>query len=586
LELPVIAPGPRNRIVCLLPVRNGAADLPGYFDSVGRFADAVVALDDGSSDDTRARLESEPLVKLILTNEPRNTHAGWDDAGNRTRLLNAAGALDPEWVLWLDADERIDAADGAALRRFVEHEAVPDYAYLMKVLRMVGDEHVPGGLWVGRLFAYQPARRLGEKLHLVPIPESIPRDRWLRTTIRIQHLGSSTPERNRARYEKYREADPEGHRAGIYEPLLRHDDTIIPWEKRAPDLPVLLDPAPVRHSEKDIFRVDLEAPTLSAVVIARDDEATIERTVRSVVEQECPVPFEVIVVVSGTDRTARFVREEFPSVNVIELGNIALPGAARNAGLFAARGDYVSFPGSHVVLPPGSLAARIRAHERGFPMVTGSVINGTTTRSGWASYFLDHSSALPGRPSGALKGPPAHCSYDREILLSIGGFPQDVRAGEDTEVNLMLHRRGYRAVREQEIKLVHRSPCRNPLALTRHHFTRGRAWGRILRQQDVPAARSLLGYVSRRLNSTTLNVAEWGGDLEPLYRRVRALVVLGVTAAWVGCLYEIAVGGLLRRSARNARETTLRSRRPRPGEDEPGTDRSLPARAGKRRSAS
>ena len=51
---------------------------------------------------------------------------------------------------------------------------------------------------------------------------------------------------------------------------------------------------------------------LSAIVIAHNDETRIERTVRSVVEQECEQPFEVIVVVSGTDATAATVGETFP----------------------------------------------------------------------------------------------------------------------------------------------------------------------------------------------------------------------------------------------------------------------------------
>ena len=49
------SPDPAGRagpVVCLLPARNAAADLPGWFDSRRRFADAVVALDDGSTDDT------------------------------------------------------------------------------------------------------------------------------------------------------------------------------------------------------------------------------------------------------------------------------------------------------------------------------------------------------------------------------------------------------------------------------------------------------------------------------------------------------------------------------------------------------
>src|SRR5205823_9537803 len=132
----------------------------------------------------------------------------------------------------------------------------------------------------------------------------------------------------------------------------------------------------------------------------------IERSVRAVVEQRCDQPFEVIVVTSGTDRTAEIVRDRFPDVTLVELPHPALPGEARNAGLAVARGDYVSFPGSHVELAQGSLAARLRAHRAGHPMVTGTTLNGTETAAGWASYFLDHSSVLPGRPSAPLPVPP------------------------------------------------------------------------------------------------------------------------------------------------------------------------------------
>ena len=94
-------------------------------------------------------------------------------------------------------------------------------------------------------------------------------------------------------------------------------------------------------------------PALSAIIISRDDGERLLRTVASVVNQECPWPFEVIVVTSGGGNGAALVRERFPEVTVVELPQPALPGEARNAGLRLARGDYVSFPGSHVELPPG-----------------------------------------------------------------------------------------------------------------------------------------------------------------------------------------------------------------------------------------
>src|SRR5262245_30351844 len=117
-------------LVCLLPARNCADDLPGYFESVARFADAVVALDDGSTDCTRDLLESNPFVRLLLDNPRRPDYRAWNDSDNRNRLLAAAATLEPTWIMSLDADERIDPTDGVALRDFVATEAVRDDAYL------------------------------------------------------------------------------------------------------------------------------------------------------------------------------------------------------------------------------------------------------------------------------------------------------------------------------------------------------------------------------------------------------------------------------------------------------------------------
>lgn len=534
----------RPTLVCLLPARNCEADLPGYLESVGGFADAVVALDDGSTDRTGEILAGDPLVKVMLSNPRREGYAGWDDSGNRSRLLAAAADLHPRWILSLDADERIDADDAKALREFVERDALPGFAYGFRVFRMIGDlDHYDrSDLWVYRLFAHVPGHAFSDKrLHFVPVPTSIPRAQWLRTTIRIQHTSSLTDERRRARFDKYQEADPRRDFQQDYDHLLDEAGPLLRWERRPAGLPVLERPAlRVGMVSPGPEGIALDGPVLSAIVIAHQDEARIEQAVGAVVAQECEDPYEVIVVASGTDRTAEIVRERFPSVRVIVLPGHALPGRARNAGLAVARGEFISFPGSHVELPRGSLAARIRAHELGYSMVTGSTLNGTKTASGWAAYFLDHSGSLPGRPSGPLTSPPGSCSYARWALVEVGGFPEDMRAGEDTVVNSALWRSGHRAYRAGDVHLVHHNPCQNPLRLIRHHFIRGRAMGRMLRGRSPwTLVRWFVGYVPTRLRRTSANVRRWGGPLRSTYYRVVPLVLLGTVAAFVGTWFEI-----------------------------------------------
>jgi len=562
----------RIELACLLPARNAAHDLPGWFESVARFADAVMALDDGSTDGTGAILAGHPLVRRLLANPMRPSYEGWDDRANRVRLLSAAADLSPGWILWLDADERIAPDDAMALRRFLAQGADRRHAYLLTVYRMVDDlEHFDAGrpLVVGRLFPFEVGQQLPTgHLHFVPLPTSIPPSRWVRTTLRIQHLAGMTAQRQRARYAKYQEAEPGRGLARRYRHLLREPRDVRRWRPRPPGLPVVLN-GPGLRDEGDSATLPL-----SVIVISRDDETRIERAVGAIVAQQVPAPFEVIVVTSGTDRTAAIVRTRFPSVRLVELPRPALPGEARNAGLAVARGRYVSFPGSHFELEEGSLATRLEAHQRGYAMVTGTYINGTLTRSGWAAYFLEHTPALPGRPSGPLAAPPVSCSYLRAALDHVGGFPEGWRAGEDTLVNSALFRLGYGAWRAQDVRLVHHTLCTTPGRLLRHQFTRGRAFARVLqaeRKAGPPGlGRWMLGTFRRlslygpgRLLWIEKQVRQWSGpELRRRWRSARWLAILAIGASWLG------IGDELLRSVYRSRPSRLTlGARPGPSDD-------------------
>lgn len=542
-------------IVALLPVRNAEADLAGYFASIERVCDAVVALDDGSTDRTPAILAAHPLVKVLLQNPPRADYRGWDDSANRNRLLQAAAALQPEWILSIDADERFDERDAIDLRRFLQTDALPGCAYGMRHVPMWDDGRTfePNYDWIYRIFSYEPGQRFSAaRLHFAPVPTSIPREFWVETTLRLQHLGEANPHRRLRRFLKYLEADPERRYEADYSHILRipgPEERRI-WLSRPEGMPVLRSEA----TDRLVLPAggDDEAPVLSAIVIAQNDEATIAQTIRSVVDQQTTEPFEVILVTSGRDRTAAIVREAFPSVRVVELPHPILPGAARNAGLTVARGLYVSFPGSHVALPPGSLEARLRAHRQGYAMVTGITLNGNTTPWGWASYFLDQHESLPGLPSTELADAPIHCSYARLPLIEVGGFPEDLRTGEDTSVNRALRGRGYVAWREVSIQLVHRSPSRTGVHFVRHQFRRGRGWGALIlrdryREGPVLADREgvqrLLRMLPNRLRRIRRQVGRADVSLQAIFDEVAPLVALGAVSGALGMWYELIKPG-------------------------------------------
>jgi glycosyltransferase involved in cell wall biosynthesis len=549
----------------LLPVKDGADYLAPYLQSAANFADGVIALDDGSTDGTVEMLRDNPLVKALQSHAPRIGFAEWNDSQNRNELLVLAEPFHPKWAMFLDCDERFDAEEGLRLRHFLETEVVTGLAYGFRVFRMIGAgcEFDPDFLWVYRLFSFRSGQRISAKrLHFVPIPTEIPRGRWIKTNLRIKHYGASTPQRREARFQKYRQADPRCESQRSYANILQPPSVCRPWVSVEP-----ADSAVHQESLLEFRRLqslssgvcDAEpasrlAPLISAIVISRNDEAVIRSCLACLTAERVNGGYEVILVNSGTDRTAEIATREFPKVKVIRSATPLLPGQARNCGLRETRGQVVAFPGSHVTIEPGYLQAAIDAHEMGFAMVSGSMYNRNATFAGWASFFLDSHVTLRGRPSAILLEPPMRCSYLRWPLLQTGGFPEDLRCGEDTVLNSHLFALGFSAYRSQNYVAGYFPSATGLRSLLSRHATRGRAFASILIEGrlSIPAARGTIGkrlrllayfavvYPIRRTARIYFNVIRWGDARERLALGCTFIhVFLAVAAAAAGALQVI-----------------------------------------------
>jgi glycosyltransferase involved in cell wall biosynthesis len=198
-------------------------------------------------------------------------------------------------------------------------------------------------------------------------------------------------------------------------------------------------------------------PLVSVVIPVYNGAATIERCLDSVLAQRAPFVFEVIVADSSTDDTAKIVRERFPWVKLVRLGQRAFPGTARNAAIAVATAPYVAMTDADCIVASDWLARMIDRHERGgYAAVGGAICNGTPfSPSGFIGYMLEFREFIPKSPlRDVMTIPTANLCCRREIFDRFGFF-DDVRASEDILFNWRLVLAGERILFDPKIRVTH-----------------------------------------------------------------------------------------------------------------------------------
>ena len=108
-------------------------------------------------------------------------------------------------------------------------------------------------------------------------------------------------------------------------------------------------------------------PLLSVIIPTRNRAALVGEAIDSALAQD-PEKVEVIVVDDGsTDETARLLQQTYGSrIHLLSLPERRGAGAARNAGIRVASGEFLAFLDDDDLWLPGKLAAELSVFER-FP---------------------------------------------------------------------------------------------------------------------------------------------------------------------------------------------------------------------------
>ncbi|MBW8771478.1 MAG: hypothetical protein JF589_17115 [Gemmatimonadetes bacterium] len=179
--------------------------LPGFLRNVAPQVDGIIALDDGSADGGTELLEQSPAV-LELLRRPRE------------RPIGAALRHGAEWILCVDADERVEREFRTRAERVIARGGLLGHsAYAVRMRELWDDprQFRVDGIWgrkeVARLFRARADHEFDPKaLHGSKAPmQGKWRGRFPRADLTLYHLGMLRAEDRAARRRRYEREDPD-----------------------------------------------------------------------------------------------------------------------------------------------------------------------------------------------------------------------------------------------------------------------------------------------------------------------------------------------------------------------------------------
>jgi glycosyltransferase involved in cell wall biosynthesis len=214
-----------------------------------------------------------------------------------------------------------------------------------------------------------------------------------------------------------------------------------------------------------------------SVVVATYNRATIlPENIESVLNQDFD-SYEAIYVDDGSSDATQEVLAEWSArakapFTIIYTENVG-PGPARNAGVAAARGEYVMFLDDDATVPSNWIATMVeRCTSHACDVLCGG-IGAYSIEEPVAHYLHLRMQRALGRSGNELKGAPTgNLLIRRAVFEQVGGFADEpLPAAEDWELSYRLRQAGARIVYDSAVSIVHRFQTEMEPALKRMRTT-------------------------------------------------------------------------------------------------------------------
>ena len=178
----------------------------------------------------------------------------------------------------------------------------------------------------------------------------------------------------------------------------------------------------------------------------------------SVLEQEYEDIETIVVDDCSVDDTAEHVRSRYPDVLLIQCGRRYGPSHLRNVGIREAKGEFLMFMDSDVILPNRDIISRMverLSQDKSIGEIGGEIpvyLGLRDEARGKRRDFLGNNHDVTSRRRDTVARGAKECTYlatcncmvRKEVVFKVGGFdPYYKFGGEDTDFGYAILKKGY-----------------------------------------------------------------------------------------------------------------------------------------------